>query len=287
MRLHERDDASALPASYGAVQGNGRAFVYNIQKLWQRLTNATYNGPMMLAQKFTMPGVIGEELARALSDAIIFLKYEPGARIIEEEICAEYGLSRSPVREALRILEGEGLAVRIARRGVRAAPMSQANLREVYSCRMALEGLAASEAARNASREILEELRKSLKGMKTAMAAGQVETFFAHNVAFTNGVHRASANGTLQKLLSGIEKQSLRYRYFTHLRNQKMLDLSYEGQGSLLDAVSQGKPALARKRASRLIRDAYLVISQTVAKAYPASETVEAIDLMTLPSRAS
>jgi DNA-binding GntR family transcriptional regulator len=179
------------------------------------------------------------------------------------------------------------LAVRIARRGVRAAPMSQANLREVYSCRMALEGLAASEAARNASREVLEELRKSLAGMKAALAAGEVETFFAYNVAFTNGVHRASANGTLQKLLSGIEKQALRYRYFTHLRNQKMLDLSYEGQGLLLEAISERKSALARKRAARLIRDAYHVISQTVAKAYPAGETDEAIDLLTMRRRVS
>ena len=223
----------------------------------------------MLAQKFKIPAVIAEELARALSEGIIFLKYQPGARIKEEDLCAAYGLSRSPVREALRILEGEGLAVRVARRGVRVAPMSQANLREVYSCRIALEELAASEAARNAGPAILEELRHHFAGMQTALAANDVDTFFMHNVAFTNGIHRASSNATLQKLLSGIEKQALRYRYFTHLRNQEMLKLSYEGQGALLDAISQHKPALARRRAARLIRYAYRVISQTVAKVYP------------------
>ena len=74
---------------------------------------------MNTVQKFILPSVIGEELARSLSDAIIFLKYEHGSRVVEEDRCIKYGLSRSPVREALRILEAEGLAVRSARRGAR------------------------------------------------------------------------------------------------------------------------------------------------------------------------
>jgi len=77
---------------------------------------------MDAVRKFDIPLVIGEEFARSLSDAIIFLDYEPGSRIVEEDICAAYGLSRSPVREALRPLEAQGLVVRSTRRGARVAP---------------------------------------------------------------------------------------------------------------------------------------------------------------------
>jgi DNA-binding GntR family transcriptional regulator len=214
-------------------------------------------------QKYAIPSVIGEELARSLSDAIIFLNYEPGARIVEEDLCKAYGLSRSPVRESLRILEAQGLVVRSVRRGVRVAPVSQANLTEVYACREVLEGLAAFEAARHADRAILNEMRQSIEGMRSTKDT-DVKAFFAQNVRFTRAIHRASRNETLQNVLNGIEKQSLRYRYLAHLHTQEMLEVSYDGQVSMYDAISAKRPVLARRRAVRLIRDAYRVISSVV-----------------------
>jgi DNA-binding GntR family transcriptional regulator len=219
---------------------------------------------MNTVQKFILPSVIGEELAHSLSDAIIFLKYEPGSRVVEEDLCIKYGLSRSPVREALRILEAEGLAVRSARRGARIAPISQTNLTEVYACREALEGLAAFEAARHADPAILEEMQRSIEGMKSTKDTGDIETFFAQNVSFTCAIHRASRNETLQKLLNGIEKQSLRYRYLAHLHTHEMLEMSYDGQLLMYEAISEKRPRLARRRAVRLIRDAYQIISKVV-----------------------
>jgi GntR family transcriptional regulator, rspAB operon transcriptional repressor len=210
-------------------------------------------------QKYVIPSVIGEELARSLSDAIIFLDYEPGARIVEEDLCKAYGLSRSPVRESLRILEAQGLVVR----SVRVAPVSQANLTEVYACREVLEGLAAFEAARHADRAILNEMHQSIEGMRSTKDT-DVKAFFAQNVRFTQAIHRASRNETLQNVLNGIEKQSLRYRYLAHLHTQEMLEVSYDGQVSMYDAISAKRPVLARRRAVRLIRDARRVISSVV-----------------------
>jgi len=229
---------------------------------------------MDTVRKFAIPLVIGEELARSLSDAIIFLDYEPGSRIVEEDLCAAYGLSRSPVREALRLLEAQGLVVRSTRRGARVAPISQANLTEVYACREVLEGLAAFEAARHADRAILNEMQQSIEGMRSTKDT-DVKTFFAQNVQFTRAIHRASQNVTLQNVLNGIEKQSLRYRYLAHLHTHEMLEISCDGQVSMYDAISAKRPAVARRRAVRLIQNAHRVISSVVHNVFAAQVSRE------------
>ncbi len=88
-----------------------------------------------------------DEIARILSDRIVFLATGAGLRIHEEEVGAAFGVSRSPVREVFRMLEADGLVVRAARKGVSVAPMSRRDLDEVYACRVGLEGVAAAEAA--------------------------------------------------------------------------------------------------------------------------------------------
>ena len=211
-----------------------------------------------------MPTGIGTEVARAFSDYIVFLKWEPGKRLIEENLCAEFGVSRSPVREAFHLLEADGLIVRTARRGVRVTPMSQQDLAEVYKCRAVLEGLAASEAAKAADDAQLAQLQTLLSKMSNAMAAGKVMAFFNSNVAFTRGVHAASGNATLMRVVAGIEKQALRYRYFAHRRSREMLELSLKGHGDVLEALMARKPALAQRRAIQLINYAHEVISRTL-----------------------
>ena len=237
---------------------------------------------------FELPSVIGVELARAVSDEIIFLRFEPGARLTEEELCARYGVSRSPVREAFQQLEADGLIVRIARRGARVAPMNPQNLAEVYACRTVLEGLAAAQAAEAAHPDMVSRLNEHVAGMAGALAANDVAAFFTHNVALTRGIHEASGSATLMKLVAGIEKQALRYRYLAHLRTREMLELSFEGHRGVLEAIAAGRPALARRRAARLIRGAHAVIARALAEAYPAggSDESEVPPVPAAPDRA-
>ena len=61
---------------------------------------------------FTLPSVIAPEIARVLSDRIVFLELPPGTRILEEEVSANFGVSRSPIREVFRMLEADGLVRR-------------------------------------------------------------------------------------------------------------------------------------------------------------------------------
>ena len=158
-------------------------------------------------------------LAEALESAIVFGELAPGGRIIEEEIAARYDVSRSPVRDALRRLEADGLVVRADHRGARVTPISRCDLDEVYLCRIELEGLAAQQAAKRWQPPIDACFREKLaarcapRSRRTTSSA-----YFLANVGFTDAVHRASGNATLQRLLKSIGKQALRYRYLAYQR---------------------------------------------------------------------
>jgi len=216
------------------------------------------------AADFVVPKVIGAEVARAFADHIIYLRWPPGMRLIEEDLCAHFNISRSPVRDAFQILEADGLIVRAAWRGVRVAPMSVADLDEVYKCRVALEGLVAAEAARAADEEALATLSGLLDEMRAAMAEKDVDTFFERNVAFTRALHQASGNHTLERLVSGIEKQALRYRYLAHQNTREIVDLAFDGDRKVFEAVSARKADLARREAVKMIRHAHRVIARVV-----------------------
>lgn len=215
---------------------------------------------------FALPSVIATEIARVLSERIVFLEIAPGTRILEEEVGASFGVSRSPIREAFRMLEADGLVVRAARRGVSVTPMSKRDLAEVYACRVGLEGLAAAEAARNIDPEGEAEVRGHLAGMKAAFEAHDVTTFFGHNVAFTRTIHAASRNQTLIRIVAGIDKQALRYRYLAHLQSEEMLGMTLEGHSGVGDAVLARRPALARRLGEQLMRRAHGVIAQALVR---------------------
>ena len=227
-------------------------------------------------KRFELPSVIAAELARSLSEEIIFLRLEPGSRVTEEDLCSRYGVSRSPVREALKMLEADGLIVRSARRGVRIAPVSSSDLDEVYSCRAALEGLAAASAAKNAGPGAHAELRQHIRALDDAIAARDVAAFFQNNVALTRAVHLHSGNHTLVRIVNGIEKQALRYRYLAHTRTHEMLETSLAGHRGVCEAIIAGNAALARRRADRMIRIAHSLIARVLAEAYPGESATDA-----------
>ena len=215
---------------------------------------------------FIAPSVIATEIARILSDRIVFLELAPGSRIHEEEVGATFGVSRSPVREVFRMLEADGLVVRAARKGVSVTPMSRRDLDEVYACRVGLEGLAAAEAARHLDKEARKTIEMNLAGMNKAFKAKDVATFFKYNVAFTRAIHAASQNQTLVRVVAGIEKQALRYRYLAHLQSHEMLSMSLEGHSGVADAVLAGEAGVARRRAEHLMRRAHGVIAKALAE---------------------
>lgn len=197
--------------------------------------------------------VIPEELAEILQGEIIHGRLTPETRLTEEEIALRYGVSRSPVREALRILEAEGLVVRAARRGIWVSPLSLGDLDEIYACRISLEGLAAEQAARSADLRLKERLLQLLPAMRAAADRQDVEGFFDRDVEGSEIIYRLAANTTLNRLLRGLNKQALRYRYFAYSKRESTVSLSMEGTDRILKAIASGQAAEARQMTEKLI----------------------------------
>ncbi len=217
------------------------------------------------ASRFRPSGVLAEELARFLESEIIFCEIAPGARLTEEDISARHGLSRSPVREAFRLLAADGLVVLSARRGIRVTPVSRRDLAEVQGCRIELEGLAASQAAAHAGAADLAELRAIVEQMAAALAAGDVRAYFGRNVAFTTRIHVASGNLTLMRLLNGIGKQALRYRYIAYQKVPDLMRVSLTGNRRILAAIRAREAARAREITANLIRNSWTAIEPHIA----------------------
>lgn len=215
---------------------------------------------------FIPPSVIATDIARILADRIVFLELAPGARMHEEEVGANFGVSRSPVREVFRMLEADGLVVRTARKGVSVTPMSRRDLDEVYACRIGLEGVAAAEAARRLDKRAKKAIEGTLSRMNKAFDEKDVPTFFKFNVAFMRAVHAASQNQTLIRVVAGIEKQAMRYRYLAHLQSDEMLSMSLEGHTGVAAAVLAGDASLAQRRAEQLMRRSHGVIAKALAE---------------------
>lgn len=218
-------------------------------------------------EEFAVPAVLSTHLVRYLEDKIIFGEIAPGERLIEDEIVQRYKISRSPVREALRALEQEGLAQRESRRGVWVSPLTLANLDEVYTCRVALEGLATELAARNRTDEHLRAIAHAIDELAAAYKAKDVRSFFRRNILLSERIHAATLNTTMQRILLSIGKQSLRYRYLAYSQAPEMMLASIEGHREILGAIKRQDATQARLLMEGLVQRSWDVIRQHFAEA--------------------
>jgi DNA-binding GntR family transcriptional regulator len=196
--------------------------------------------------QFSIPDVIGKDIARALENEIVFCDLLPGARLTEEDIVNKFGVSRSPVREALRILKQEGLIVMASRRGARIASVTVADLDEVYRCRICLELLAAELAATNRNSDDVEAMKAGLEELQTALHSKNPRFFFAANVNLTDAIHQSTHDTTLMRLLKNVGKQALRYRYLAYARSPELMDKSVEYNREIVSAIISQKPRHAK-----------------------------------------
>ncbi len=209
---------------------------------------------------FRVPEVIAKDLARHLEEQIIFGDVSPRSRLVEEEIVQRCNVSRSPVREALRALEQEGLVTRESRRGVWVSPMGLEDLEEVYSCRIVLEGLSAELAAQNRSDEDLAGIKATFDALEAQGEENDMREFFRINLALSSKIHSAANNATLKRLLGSIGKQSLRYRYLAYSSAPEMMSASVEGNREIITAIERQNARHARILMEDLIQRSWTVI---------------------------
>jgi DNA-binding GntR family transcriptional regulator len=155
---------------------------------------------------------LAEQIAAWLADRIVTEEFQPGQAIIEAELAERLQVSRSPIREAIRMLAGEGLVTVTPRRGVVVSLLSARDGGNLYECRAMLEGPCARLAASVLSDDGLARLRGIFKGMETAFRAGDVQEYQRLNAEFHLTLYSYCPNKIVVGLIQQLWRKRLRYR---------------------------------------------------------------------------
>lgn len=147
-----------------------------------------------------------EEVAELLRSRIFAHELPPGSWIDEQAIAEQLGISRTPMREALKVLASEGLVVLKPRRGCYVAELSEQDLDEVFPVMALLESRCAFEAARKATDEDIVRLEALHQDLETHAASGDADKFFAANDAFHGALQDIAGNGWLKHLIDDTRK---------------------------------------------------------------------------------
>lgn len=143
-----------------------------------------------------------------LREAILTGRLKPGERLVEGRLADELGVSRNPVREAIRALATEGLVEVTARRGASVASISDREAREMIEVRALLEGQNARLAARRQDKETIKRIEIILNKGNRAVAAGQYDQLFDLNQQFHAQLANAGQNRVLGDMLQNLRDRT-------------------------------------------------------------------------------
>lgn len=194
------------------------------------------------------PSLSGD-IARRLEEDILRGRVRPGHRLDERELSARYGVSRTPVREALQRLAAGGLAAARGRQGLQVAQFSVADLLDALSVVAELEALAASQAARRITPDGRAALETAHAACGQAVAAGEFDAFYDANIDFHDAIAAASHNRVLQDELRRLSLKTAPYRRAITFQPGRM-PASQPEHGAVLAAIlrSDGEAAGALMR---------------------------------------
>lgn len=150
---------------------------------------------------------------KTLRKAVLQGDLKPGERLMEVDLATRMGVSRTPIREAIRMLELEGLVIMVPRCGARVAQITFQNLKDVLEVREALEELAISLACQRISSQKLEELREATDKFEQTVKNGNDVKIAQADVRFHDIIVEASGNEKLKQMVLNLSEQVYRYRY--------------------------------------------------------------------------
>lgn len=201
----------------------------------------------------------------ALRDAIIKGTLKPGERLMEVQLAEELGVSRTPVREAIRKLELEDLVVMIPRKGAYVSGISLKGIADVFEVRAAVEALAAGLAAERITAEELEELERILVKKAEIIEANDLDRLVEIDTLFHECLYQASRNGKLVQIINNLSEQIHRFRS-TSLASPGRMKEALEEHRKIVEAISERNITLAQALAQEHIENAENSILEAVQK---------------------
>lgn len=187
-----------------------------------------------------------------LRTAILEGNLKSGQRLMEVQLAEQLGVSRTPIREAIRKLELEGLVVMLPRKGAYVANMSFKDLIDVLEIRATLEGLAASLAAERRRDEDITELERVAKEFEVSVREANIDNVLKKDVEFHEKIFLMANNKKLYQLITSLWEQVHRFRV-TYVSNYEASLSLVDEHNRILEAIKSGDSELAKKYATEHI----------------------------------
>lgn len=209
----------------------------------------------------TSPTGLGARVFEILRDDILEGIYKPGESLVETKLSEKLGVSRTPIRDAIRQLGSEGLVKIVPNRGAVVKGISQQEIKDIYKIRMLVEGMAAGRAAENITSDELDELRETveLEGFYTERK--DIEHLTRLDTKFHDILFRASKSQPLTHMLS---------TFHHYLQKARSASMSVPGRAlkvygehkAIFDAIEAGDPDKAEKLTTKHITNASINVEK-------------------------
>lgn len=198
-----------------------------------------------------------------LRQAILKGELEPGERLMEIALADRLGVSRTPVREAIRKLELEGLVLMIPRKGAEVAKISAKSLRDVLEVRRSLEELAIELACQRMSEDEINQLKEAQEQFKLAVTKGDVMSIAESDEHYHDIIYYGTGNARLVQILNNLREQMYRYRleYIKDADKRKILIIEHE---NILKAITGHHVAEAKEAMREHIDNQEITVSKNI-----------------------
>ena len=223
-------------------------------------------GPIRLDSYQPLREVVCETLRDAIRRGVL----KPGERLMEIQLAEELGVSRTPVREAIRKLELEGYVIMMPRRGTYVANLSIRDINEVFEIRTSLESLSNGLAAERITNEELEQLQRLLVEIGNDIEKNDMEKIVEVDTKFHDLLYQASRNQRLIGIISNLREQLTRYRT-TSMTFPGRLKETLGEHREIVEAIAQGDVKAARRAAEKHMEKS----EQTLLRAIDAAKKKE------------
>ncbi len=185
-----------------------------------------------------------EHVYRALKEEILSGTLEPDTRVVELAVAARYGVSRTPVREALKRLEAENLLVADPGRGMVVPRPKASEIEDMFVIREVLDGLAARLAARRITSSELGRLRVIIDSMSEGVQNGRRQQVMAANTRFHDVIYEAAGIDALERIARDLRDYVLRYSTLPFASPERVEDVLAEHR-AIIDALERSDPDAA------------------------------------------
>lgn len=192
--------------------------------------------------------VVFENMRKAIIEGVL----KPGERLMEIQLADQLGVSRTPVREAIRMLELEGLVVMLPRKGAYVANISKKDLLDILEVRVGLEGLAAYCAAERMTEDDIKRLEIISKDIEDAVYKNDVDTMLVKDEEFHTLIFQATGNKRLMNMMINIWETVYRFRLMYMSDYSSAVNIVDEHK-KIIEAFKKGRANLAEKLAKEHI----------------------------------